>query len=240
MQFQDFNTQDSEPHPLNGAQTITDLYGSLGFVEEDELGELTGPPTSVDASPPKPISPSDADRHYGGFARTRCFSGEVRLPRVTGGVLAISCHMDMVKHISSLLAVLYAEDHDHLIQTISGYEQRIRENMPARFGDSRIAPSSWGIAIAINRPYNPEGRMMARSPFGQPVERTRGVAPVYQGTELLKPAVGPMPGYCLYDGHPIVDIAESLGWAWMGRERYPNGEENAYPDPATFAWIRGW
>jgi hypothetical protein len=112
----------------------------------------------------------------------------------------------------------------HLVRGVKGTEQKLRAAVPTRFGAKRLSPVAYGLGITVNRPYNRENVQMRTVPAGEPPEIVRDA----------------MPGYSFYDGHPMVQIAETLGWAWLGRNKYPDGTPNGYPDAAVFAWIRGW
>lgn len=197
-----------------------DLLEELGYEPDLELtgGEVEAPETQF-----KPRGPEEAKQNYGDFALPKCYTGQVVLPRQTNYSGVISCHRDIQYEMQELVTALYGAA-DGLIKTIAGFEQRMRQNMPSRYGNSRIAPSSWGLSVAINRSHNPESRQMLRAPIGPPIEDTeRG-----------------LPGYVLYLGHPLVVVAESEGWAWLGKNIFPDGSVNAFPDPASFAWVRRW
>jgi hypothetical protein len=197
-----------------------ELYAELGY---EDVGTLTGGEDTVVARTlVRPSGPDTAARYYGDFALAATYRGIVELPRPVQSLLRISVHEKVADEVMRLLDAW--RPHFDLITQIRGYEQRMRQNVPTRFGSLRIAPSSWGLAVTINRQHNKENTPMRLIPFGEPVELTR------EGK----------PGYVLYKDHVLVEIAEGLGWAWLGRNKYPNGNPNSYPDPATFAWIRGW
>ena len=222
------------------ASSLAELYDQF---EYEDLGQLDGGgiPAITEAVTvlQRPSSPRMARRTYGGDGSSKSRDGRVNLPEPIEAVRSIPCHSLVEDELRKLMRAWYfgaiyddsekpkldkGESLWPLIRSIKGSEQKLRAYVPARFGEKRIAPSSWGLAITVNRAYNRENTGMRNHPAGDPLSLTSNGKP----------------GYAFYDGHPMVQLAETLGWAWLGRPRYPNGTPNSYPDPAVFAWIRGW
>ena len=203
----------------------------LGFTidtTEDDLGYTL--PAKLHGIPSQPNGTDAVLMLLGDFATHPCEKGVVKLPEPVAGIGEIRCHVLLVPVFEAFVRLIHKDGHWSLMKTIYGYLQSVRPGSVYYKGTSRIALSSWGASLTINRGYNPYDGERRSRPTGDPRELTSK----------------DQPGYSFYPNHPIVKIAEQCGLTWCGATHWKNADTKAectpitHPDPATFIYAKIW
>lgn len=156
-----------------------------------------------------PVGIEAINDRYGMAGLDRCRSAEILLPADISGVTVLRCHPAAVDPIRMLFERIHESQLWHCLERIDG--PFVVEGRSGIF-PPQLLLTSWGAGFKLNEREN---RFQVIPPKDMPAHTPADL----------------QPGRVFYASHPIVEIAQALGFTW-------GGENKVTPFPALFEYGR--